>query len=119
VSLKFTPRPKKFRLQESKIKTMLITFFCKQLLIHREFVPEEQTVTISFYVKVIERLLERIRRMKPQFRAEVCWFLLHYNAPAHSALVVKRFVAKHSVVEIGHPHILLISCQRIIFSFLQ
>jgi hypothetical protein len=37
---KLSPRPKKFGLQKSKFKTMLITFFDKQGLIHKQFVPE-------------------------------------------------------------------------------
>jgi hypothetical protein len=119
VDLKFTPRPKKFRLQKYKIKTILITFFGKQPLIHKGFVPEGQTVNIYFYVEVIGGLLKRIPRVKPQFRGEVCWYLLHYSATSHSALVVKTFVARHCVVEISHLPILLISHQRIIFSFLQ
>jgi histone-lysine N-methyltransferase SETMAR len=28
---------------------------------------------------------------------------LHNNAPSHSALVAKTFLAKHGVVEISHP----------------
>jgi histone-lysine N-methyltransferase SETMAR len=72
-------------------------------VIHKEFVPEGQTVSSAFYVDVIERLLKGISRVKPQFRAEGSWFLLHDNAPSHSALVVKTFLAKHDVVEISHP----------------
>jgi hypothetical protein len=35
---------------KSKIKTMLMTFFDKQVVIHKEFVPEGQTVNNAFYV---------------------------------------------------------------------
>jgi hypothetical protein len=41
-------------------KTMLITFFDKQGVIHKEFVPERQIVNSAFYVEVIGRLLKRI-----------------------------------------------------------
>jgi hypothetical protein len=40
--------------------------------------------------------------VRPQFRAEGSWFLLHDNAPSHSALVVNKFLARHGVVEISH-----------------
>jgi hypothetical protein len=76
---------------------MLITFVDKRGVIHKEFVPEGQTVNSAFYVGVIGRLLKRISRVRPQFRAEVSWFLLHDNAPSHSAMVV----ANHGVVEIS------------------
>jgi hypothetical protein len=81
---------------------MLITFFGKQGVIHKEFVPEGQTVNSLFYVDVIGRLLKRISRVRPQFRAQGSWFLLHDNAPSHSALVVKTFVGKQGVVKISH-----------------
>jgi histone-lysine N-methyltransferase SETMAR len=96
-------KAQKFRLQKSTIKIMLITFFHKHGVIHKEFVPEGQKVNSSFYVEVIGRLLKPISRGRPQFRAEATWFLLHYNAPSNSALLVKIFLAKHGVVEISHP----------------
>jgi hypothetical protein len=99
---KISPRPKKFRLQNSKIKTMLITFSDKQGVTHKEFVPEGQRVNSAFYVEVIGRLLNRISEVRSQFRAEGSWFLLHDNAPSHSALVVKTFLTKHGA-ETSHP----------------
>jgi hypothetical protein len=75
----------------SKIKTMLITFFDKQGLIYKEFVPEGLTVNSAFYVEDSGRLLKRISRVRLQLPAEDSWFLLHDNAPSHSALVVRYF----------------------------
>jgi transposase len=88
-----------FHLKKSKIKTILITFFDKQVVIHKQFVPEEHTVNSAFYVKIIRK----ITWLRPQFRAECSWFLLQNDAPSHSALVVKIFLAIHNVVEIRHP----------------
>jgi hypothetical protein len=64
---KSSPRPKKFCLQKSEIKTMLITFFDKQGVIQEEFVSEQQRVNSAFYVEVIGGLLKRISRVRPQF----------------------------------------------------
>jgi hypothetical protein len=41
MDLKAITKAQKFRLYESKIKTMLVTFFDKQVAIHKGFVPEE------------------------------------------------------------------------------
>jgi hypothetical protein len=41
--LEVITKAQKFRLQKSKIKTMLITYFDKQGVIHKEFVPEGQS----------------------------------------------------------------------------
>jgi hypothetical protein len=116
---KSSPRPRKFVCKSPRLKSCWSHFFDKQPVIHKEFVPERQSVNSAFYVEVIDRLLKRIPWVRPQFRAVGSWFLLHYNAHSHVALVVKISVAKHSVMEISHPPILLISHQRTIFSFLR
>jgi hypothetical protein len=105
---KSSPRPKMFCLQKSNIKTVLISFFDKQNVVHKEF-----------YVEVIGILLKRILQMKPQFRAGSSWFLLHDNAPSHSAPVVKTFLAKHGVAEISHPPYSPDLAPANIFSFLR
>jgi hypothetical protein len=81
----------------------------KRAVIHKEFVPEGQRVNSTFYVEIIGTLLTRISSVRTQFRAEGCWFLLHYNVPFHSALVVKIFLVKHGSSE-------LVSADFILFS---
>jgi hypothetical protein len=39
----------------------------RKCVIHREFVPGGQTVNGQFYLGVMERLLKRIRRVRPEF----------------------------------------------------
>jgi len=55
------PRPKKLRFQKSHVKTMLVIFFDCQGVIHKEFVPEGETINAVYYKGVMERLLNRIR----------------------------------------------------------
>jgi len=44
-----SPRPKKARMSKSKIKSMIICFvFDSQGIVHKEFVPPEQTVNQNF-----------------------------------------------------------------------
>jgi hypothetical protein len=100
--LKIITEAEKFRLEKSKIKAMLITFFNKQGAIHKEFVPEGQRVNSVFSVEVIGRLLMRISRVRLQFRAKGFWFLLQDNVTSYSAMLVKTFLAKHDAVEINH-----------------
>jgi histone-lysine N-methyltransferase SETMAR len=109
----------KFCLQKSKTKIMLMKFLEKQGFIHKELVPVGQTVNSVFYVEVIGRVLKRISHVRPQFRAEGSWFLLHDNSPSHSALVVKTFLAQHGVVEISHPPYSPDLTQADFFSFLR
>jgi len=46
---------KKRRMSKSKIKTMLICFFKSQGIVHKEFVPQGQTVNLHFYKEVLEK----------------------------------------------------------------
>jgi len=57
-----SPQPKKFRWSKSRVKTMLLTFFHIRGLVHYEFVPTGQTVNQVYYLEVLERLREKVRR---------------------------------------------------------
>ena len=60
-------RPKKLKLQRSRIKTMLIIyiFFGSQGLVHKEFVPEGKRVNAESYKGVMDSILNRIVRVRP------------------------------------------------------
>lgn len=100
---KGSPKPKKVRLQKSKIKTMLITFFDSKGIIHKEFMPSGSTVNAIYYKGVMDRLLKRIARVRPEYKSKGSWSLLHDNAPGHKATIVKQFLHKKGVVLIEHP----------------
>ena len=86
--MEVSPKGKKFRLQKSKVKTMLVYFYDSKGIIHHEFVPEGQTVTGSFYLSVVKCLWKRIRHVWPEYSAPGSWFPLHDNAPVHRSVAV-------------------------------
>jgi len=96
-------KAKKVRLQNSKVKTMLLCFCDSKGIIHHEFVPEWQNVTRSFYLSVLEGLWKRIRRVRPEYTAPRSWILLHDNAPVHRAVAVQEFLARKQVCVLNHP----------------
>lgn len=98
-----SPRPTKLRFQKSKVKTMLIIFFDSRGIIHKEFVPQGTTVTASYYVGVLDRLFKRMGRVRSDLWMSRSFFLLHDNAPAHSAKIVTEFLAKKNVQVLRHP----------------
>ncbi|GFV68020.1 protein GVQW3 [Trichonephila clavipes] len=57
-----SPRPKKARQVRSKIKVMLIVFFDADGIVHHEYAPQGQTVNKEFYLDVMRRLQEAVRR---------------------------------------------------------
>lgn len=96
------PRPKKTRQEKSKIKSMLICFYDSKGIIHKEFVPTGQMVNAVFYVGVLKRLVARIRRIRPEYREEGSWRLLHDNAPSHRSTLTTDFLTKNRIHIINH-----------------
>jgi histone-lysine N-methyltransferase SETMAR len=97
------PRTKKARKSRSKIKTMLIVFFDICGVVHHEYVPAGQTVNAKFCVEVLKRLRERVRRARAELWAENAWILHQGNAPSHTALVTREFLAKNKITTMYHP----------------
>lgn len=100
---KSSPQAKKTRKVLSKVKAMLIVFFDCKGIIHHEFVPDGQTITGDYYLEALQRLLGRIRRIRPEYRDPGDWcLLLHDNAPSHTSLVVRQFLARNQVCVLNH-----------------
>ena len=91
-----SPQPKKSRLVKSKEKVMLIAFFDIDCVVHHEFVLPGQTANGHFYVQVLQRLRDAVRRKRrDKWQGE--WFLHHDNASSHTSLVVQQFLADKSI----------------------
>ena len=82
---------------------MLIVFFNSQDIMHKEFEQEGCTVNAEYYKGVLDRLISRIRRVRPAlYRIRDC-FLLHGNAPAHSAATIRQFLTQKQAATLNHP----------------
>ena len=98
------PATKKESSEKFKAKTLLIAFFDnKGIIIHKEFVPAGQIINVAFYQAVLNRLLQRIRRVLPELHRTAKWMLLHDNAPAHSAIRMRQFLAQKMVPVLDRP----------------
>jgi len=71
--------------------------------VHHEFAPEGQAVKEAFYVEVLKRLSDRVRRVRPELWEGRRWILRHDNAPPHSALIMREFSARNSITVLEHP----------------
>jgi len=65
---------------------MLLTFSGIRGIVHYKFVPTGQTVNQVYYLEVLERLHEKVRRKRPEFFPNNSWILHQDNAPAHTAV---------------------------------
>jgi hypothetical protein len=80
-------------------------FFHIDGLVHCEFVPPGQSLLSLFYVRVLQRLLDTVRR-KPCDKWQGEWFLQHDNSPSHKSLVLQQFLAEKKY-SFNHPTIAL------------
>ena len=72
-----SPRPKKARQSRSKIKSMLIVFFYYEGVVYHEYAPTGQTINKEYYVEILKRLRDAIRRKRPHFWQSGDWLLHH------------------------------------------
>jgi hypothetical protein len=63
-----------------------------------EWVPKGQTINQKYYLVVLTKLREWVRKNK-------LWILHEDNAPAHNALLVKQFLADKCIPVLKHPPI--------------
>ena len=92
-----SPRPKKAWQVRSNVKVMLTCFFDSRGIVHHEYAPEGQTINKEYYLEILRRLRDAVRRKRPNMWAAKNFQLHHDNAPAHSAHVVQAFLAKNSM----------------------
>jgi len=67
-----------------------------------EWVPSGQTVNKQYYIEVLTKLFERVRRKRPELWRNG-WILYQDNAPAHNSLFVKQFLANKNITVLEYP----------------
>ena len=72
-------------------------------IVYYEFVPIGQTVNQVYYLEVLKRLREKVRRKLPELFANNSWILHHDNAPANTVLSVREFLATKQITILEHP----------------
>jgi len=81
-----------------------------------ELVPSGQMVNQQYYIEVLTKLCERVRRKRLELWING-WILHQDNAPAHNALSMKQFLANKNITVLEHPPCLpdLTSCDICLF----
>ncbi len=80
------------------METILIVSFDAHGIIHHKFVLLNTTVNKEIYKEVLKCLRARTCRVCEEFYDSRDWFLLHDNAPAHTAIILQQYLAKRGGV---------------------
>ena len=86
-------------------------FFYTVGIVHKEFLPPEQTVNQTFYREVLEILRKRVARVRPGIART--WMLHHDNAPCHTAVSINEFWQKKAFLWFLSP------CDFFLFPWLK
>ncbi|UYV63421.1 hypothetical protein LAZ67_2004019 [Cordylochernes scorpioides] len=96
-------RPKKARQVRSNVKVLLTVFFDCRGVVHHEFLPQGRTVNKEYYLQVMRNFREAIRQKRPDLWKNKNLLLHHDNAPAHTSLLVRDFLAKNNTLMMPQP----------------
>ena len=80
-------------------------FFHYEGVVNHEYAPTGQTNNEEYYVQILKRVCEAVRRNRPHFWSSGDLLLQHDNAPAHSSNLVQQFLSKHSIAWLRHHHV--------------
>ena len=78
-------------------------FFYFEGVVHYELLPQGRTVSKEYYLEVMQRLHEAVRKKRPVTWQENRWMLQHDNAPSHSLFLVRDFLAKRATTVLPQP----------------
>jgi hypothetical protein len=79
-----SPRPKKAKQVQSKVKVLVTVFFDYRGIVHHSYAPEGQTVNKEYYLEVIRRLRDAVWCKRPDLWASRTWQMHHDNAAPYS-----------------------------------
>ncbi|CAD7012591.1 unnamed protein product [Ceratitis capitata] len=75
---------------------------CKSV-VHHEFLPQGRTVNKEYYLQVMCNLRETNRQKRADLWKNKNRLLHHDNAPAHTSLLVRDFLAKNNTLMMSQP----------------
>jgi histone-lysine N-methyltransferase SETMAR len=100
---KYSSRPKNVLRAMSNVTVMLTVFFDIEGVVHHEFLYQGQTVKLWYYLEVLKRLRDNVRRKRSQVWRKNSWFLHHDNAPAHVSLLIRDSLANTNTTALPQP----------------
>ena len=85
------------------MKVLLTVFFNCRGVMHHEFLLQGRTVNKEYYLQVMRNSREAIYQKRPDLWKNKNWLLHHDNAPAHTSLLLRKFLAKNNTLMMPQP----------------
>jgi hypothetical protein len=79
-------------------------FFNIRGVIMIEWVPEGQTINQKYYLEVLTKLREQVRKKRLHLWKKKSRILHQDNAPAHNAFAMKQFLSDKCIPVLNNPH---------------
>jgi len=86
-------------------------------VVHKEFVPQEQTVNAAFYKEVLARLVHNVKRRRLEIANR--YKLHHDNATSYTAFLVTSYLVQIGVPTLPQPPYSPDVCPADFFLFLE
>ncbi len=99
---KGSPAPTKAKTVSSRKKQMVVTFFDMEGLVYQHYVPLGSSINAVYFVNVLRSFLKALKKKRPTM-VQNRWILHMDNAPSHSAVLTKEFLATKNIRTIRHP----------------
>ena len=72
-------------------------------MVHFEFLPQGQTVDQHIYKKILQRIFCSVTKKKQDLWESNTCLLHHDNAPAHTALSIRKFLDEKNISVLKQP----------------
>ena len=95
--------PIKAKVQESRKKSMVTTFFDSKGILYSTVAPEGTKINAYYFITILDEFLRHAKRKRAHIRNASSFFLHMDNCPIHKALVTKEHMAKRGFNLVEHP----------------
>ena len=82
---------------------LLIDFFLLKGILRYELFPRGETVNKQFYLNVLKRLMEAVRRKRPEAWTNNTWMRHHDDAPANAPFLTREILMTHETTVVPQP----------------
>jgi len=78
------------------VKTVLITFFGTNCIVHFKFIAQDQAVNCAYYMEILKQLFESVSRKRPELWPND-WIISPWQWSRSQSFFFKQFLDRNSI----------------------